>query len=50
MGAGEERRTVDLYVPSVPELLLLPAWMLRVMPAYSKSDVAISPTISTGDS
>jgi hypothetical protein len=50
MGAGEERRTVDLYAPSGPELLLWPAWMLRVMPAASKSEVPISHTISTGDS
>jgi hypothetical protein len=50
MGAGEERRTVDLHAPSGPELLLWPTWMLRVMPADSKSEVPISHTISTGDS
>jgi hypothetical protein len=50
MGAGEERRTVDLYAPSGPEWLLWPEWMLRVMSADSKSEVPISHTISTGDS
>jgi hypothetical protein len=34
----DARRTVDVYAPGGPGLLW-PAWMLRVMPADSKSEV-----------
>lgn len=40
-----------LHVVALPESGPIdPAWMLRVMPADSKSEVPISHTISTGDS